>query len=145
MTCAASVCTVLSSPSRKVTAITLHRWACALPSSSREPTHAYCVPNSLRSCLLVHPETPLSAPLLIVSRLKLTVAARRKNSSPENLTHLHYNLLGKDSSVLGQKSYNMPGFGFSTPASKEARNSLHQRGRSSTGRIAEWPAPLFPH
>src|SRR5712691_2262957 len=98
MTCAASVCTVLSSPSRKVTAITLHRWACALPSSSREPTHAYCVPNSLRSCLLVHPETPLSAPLLIVSRLKLTVAARRKNSSPENLTHLHYNLLGKDSS-----------------------------------------------
>src|SRR6266446_3849749 len=98
MTCAASACTVLSSASRKVTAMTSPRRACALPCSSREPTHAYCVHNSLSSCPLVHRETLLFGPPLIVSRLRLTVAARRKNSSPENLTHLHYNLLGKDSS-----------------------------------------------
>ena len=58
--------------------------------------------NTLK-CPPVHPETPLFAPPLIVSRLRLTAAARRKNSSPENLTHLHYNLFGnfgKDSSRL---------------------------------------------
>src|ERR1700686_3339544 len=105
MTCAASVCTVLSSAFRKVTAMTLPRRACASPFSSREPTHDCCVQNSLRSCPLVHPETPLSGPPLIVSRLRLTAAARRKNSSPENLTHLHYNLLGKDSSIAGGCRY----------------------------------------
>src|SRR6266545_359227 len=99
MTCVDSVCTALSSASRKVTAMTLPRRACALLSFSREPTPACCVQNSLRSCLLVRPEIPLSGPPLIVCRVRLTVAARRKNSSPENLTHLHYNLLGKDSSV----------------------------------------------
>src|SRR6266542_4203323 len=98
MTCVDSVCTALSSASRKVTAMTLPRRACALLSFSREPTPACCVQNSLRSCLLVRPEIPLSGPPLIVCRVRLTVAARRKNSSPENLTHLHYNLLGKDSS-----------------------------------------------
>src|SRR6266508_4038247 len=98
MTCVDSVCTALSSASRKVTAMTLPRRACALLSFSREPTPACCVQNSLRSCLLVRPEIPLSGPPLIVYRVRLTVAARRKNSSPENLTHLHYNLLGKDSS-----------------------------------------------
>src|SRR6266508_2852469 len=97
MTCVDSVCTALSSASRKVTAMTLPRRACALLSFSREPTPACCVQNSLRSCLLVRPEIPLSGPPLIVYRVRLTVAARRKNSSPENLTHLHYNLLGKDS------------------------------------------------
>src|SRR2546423_8254291 len=97
MTCAASACTALSSASRKVTAMTLPRRAYALPSSSREPTRACCVQNSPRSCRPVHPETPLSGSPLIVSKPRLTVAARRKNSSPENLTHLHYNLLGKDS------------------------------------------------
>src|SRR6266498_2085673 len=97
MTCVDSVCTALSSASRKVTAMTLPRRACALLSFSREPTPACCVQNSLRSCLLVRPEIPLSGPPLIVCRVRLTVAARRKNSSPENLTHLHYNLLGKDS------------------------------------------------
>src|SRR6266498_4459997 len=99
MTCVDSVCTALSSASRKVTAMTLPRRACALLSFSREPTPACCVQNSLRSCLLVRPEIPLSGPPLIVCRVRLTVAARRKNSSPENLTHLHYNLLGKDSST----------------------------------------------
>src|SRR5882724_8085157 len=99
MTCAASVCTALSSASRKVTAMTLPRRACALPFSSREPTPACCVQSSLRSCLLVHPETRLSEPPLIASRLRLTAAAKRKNSPPENLTHLHYHLLGKDSSA----------------------------------------------
>src|SRR6266851_931237 len=98
MTCVDSVCTALSSASRKVTATTLPRRAYALPSSSREPTPACCVQNSPRSCRLVHPEIPLSGPPLIVSRLRLIDAARRKSSSPENLTHLHYNLLGKDSS-----------------------------------------------
>src|ERR1700676_910787 len=110
MTCAASACTDLSSASRKVTAMTLPRRACALPSSSREPTHACCCQNSLRSCPLVHPETPLSGPPLIVSRLRLTAAARRRNSSPENLTHLHYNLLGKDSS--GKTAGSLCLFGF---------------------------------
>ena len=46
------------------------------------------------------PGTPLFALPLIVSSLRSTAAARTKNSSPENLTHLHYNLLGKDSSRL---------------------------------------------
>src|SRR6267154_222211 len=98
MTCADFVCTASSSASRKVTVMTLLRRACALPYSSREPMPACCVQNSLRSCPLVHPVTPLYGPPLIVSRLRLTAAARRKNSSPENLTHLQYNLLGKDSS-----------------------------------------------
>src|SRR5882762_7057699 len=97
MTCADFVCTASSSASRKVTVMTLLRRACALPYSSREPMPACCVQNSLRSCPLVHPVTPLYGPPLIVSRLRLTAAARRKNSSPENLTHLQYNLLGKDS------------------------------------------------
>src|SRR6266853_1459956 len=101
MTCADFVCTASSSASRKVTVMTLLRRACALPYSSREPMPACCVQNSLRSCPLVHPVTPLYGPPLIVSRLRLTAAARRKNSSPENLTHLQYNLLGKDSSVRG--------------------------------------------
>ena len=61
---------------------------------SREPMQDCCVQNSLRSCPLLHQETPLFVPPLIVSRLRLTAAARRQNSSPENLTHLHYNLLG---------------------------------------------------
>src|SRR5271166_1649005 len=74
---------------------------CASLCSFREPTRAYCVQNSRRSCPVVHQETPLFGPPLIVSRLRLTAAARRKNSSPENLTHLHYNLLGKDSRVCG--------------------------------------------
>src|SRR5207302_10077225 len=100
MTCAAFVCTASSSASRKPTAMTLPRRACALPFSSREPTPACCVQNSLRSCPPVHPETPVFGPPLIVSRLRSIAAARRKNSSPENLTHLHYNLLGKDSRVL---------------------------------------------
>src|SRR5258708_1196645 len=78
--------------------MTLPLRACALPSSSRAPTHACCGRNSLRSCLLVHPVTLLYGPPLTVSRLRLTAAARRKNSSPENLTHLNYNLLGKNSS-----------------------------------------------
>src|SRR6267154_3403178 len=99
MTCADFVCTASSSASRKVTVMTLLRRACALPYSSREPMPACCVQNSLRSCPLVHPVTPLYGPPLIVSRLRLTAAARRKNSSPENLTHLQYNLLGKDSSA----------------------------------------------
>src|SRR5664279_3712209 len=99
MTCVASVCTALSSASRKVTAMTLPRRACVLPSSSREPTHDCCAQNSRRSCPLVHRETPLFGPPLIVSRLRSTAAAMRKNSSPENLTQLHYNLLGKDSST----------------------------------------------
>src|SRR6266545_547832 len=101
MTCVASVCTALSSASPKVTAMTLPRRAYALRSSSREPTPACCVQNSPRSCRPVHPETRLSGPPLIVSKRRLTVAARRKTSSPENLTHLHYNLLGKDSSSDG--------------------------------------------
>src|SRR5450631_974803 len=104
MTCVASVCMALSSASPKVIAMTLPRRACALPSSSREPTHDCCAQNSLRSCPLVHPETPLSGPPLIVSRLRLTVAARSKNSSPENLTQSHYNLLGKDSSEVCRAS-----------------------------------------
>jgi hypothetical protein len=79
--------------------MTLPRRACELPSSSREPTYDCCAQNSRRSCPLVHRETPLFGPHLIVSRLRLTAAARRKNSSPENLTQLHYNLLGKDSRV----------------------------------------------
>src|SRR3990172_13326502 len=112
MTCVDSVCTALSSASRKVTAMTLPRRAYALPFSSREPTPACCVQNSLRSCLMVHQETPLSGPPLIVSRLRLTAAARRKNSPPENLTHLHYNLLGKDSSVK-VKSPSLLGFPLS--------------------------------
>src|SRR5664279_2274237 len=90
MTCVASVCTALSSASRKVTAMTLPRRACVLPSSSREPTHDCCAQNSRRSCPLVHRETPLFGPPLIVSRLRSTAAAMRKNSSPENLTQLHY-------------------------------------------------------
>src|SRR5947209_13533548 len=98
MTCDAFVCPASSSTSRKPTAMTLPRRACALPFSSREPTPACCVQNSLRSCPPVHPETPVFGPPLIVSRLRSIAAARRKNSSPENLTHLHYNLLGKDSS-----------------------------------------------
>jgi hypothetical protein len=52
------------------------------------------------SCPLLHLETPPSGPPLIVSSLRLTAAVRTKNSSPENLTHLHYNLLGKDASLL---------------------------------------------
>src|SRR6266700_6583952 len=99
MTCVDSVCTGSSNACLKAIAMTLLRQDCALLSSSPAPTHGCCVQNSPRSCPLVHPETPLSAPPLIVSRLRLTVAARRKNSSPENLTHLHYNLLCKDSRV----------------------------------------------
>src|SRR6266700_3430331 len=98
MTYVDSVCTGSSNACLKAIAMTLLRQDCALLSSSPAPTHGCCVQNSPRSCPLVHPETPLSAPPLIVSRLRLTVAARRKNSSPENLTHLHYNLLCKDSS-----------------------------------------------
>src|SRR3989442_15469821 len=55
------------------------------------------VQNSPRSCRLAHLEILLSGPPSTVSSWRLTAAARRKNSSPENLTHLHYNLLGKDS------------------------------------------------
>src|SRR2546429_8044979 len=62
------------------------------------------VQNSPRSCRLAHPEILLSGPPSTVSSWRLTAAARRKNSSPENLTHLHYNLLGKDSSVVRRKS-----------------------------------------
>ena len=40
---------------------------------------------------------PSSGTPSIVSRARLTAVARRKNSSPENLTHLHYNFLSKDS------------------------------------------------
>src|SRR5438445_12245456 len=90
MTCAAFVCTASSSASRKPTAMTLSRRACALPFSSREPTPACCIQNSLRSCPPIHPETPLFGPPLIVSRLRSIAAARRKNSSPENLTDLHF-------------------------------------------------------
>src|SRR5712691_10893652 len=99
MTCADFVCTALSSASRNVTARMLPRRACAWLCSSRAPTHACCVQSSLRSCPLAHPETPLSGSPLIVFSLRLTAAVRTKNSSPENLTHLHYNLLGKDSSA----------------------------------------------
>src|SRR6266487_1619214 len=102
MTCTGFVCTASSSASRKATAMTLPGRDYALPSSSHEPTPACCVPNSLKSCPLVHPVTPHFGSPLIVSRLKLMPAARRKNSSPENLTHLHYNLLGKDSSATWQ-------------------------------------------
>src|SRR5438132_10891026 len=56
------------------------------------------VQNSPRSCRLAHLEILISGPPSTVSSWRLTAAARRKNSSPENLTHLHYNLLGKDSS-----------------------------------------------
>jgi hypothetical protein len=42
-------------------------------------------------------QSPSARPL-IAFRLRLTAAATRKNSSPENLTHLHYNLLDKYSS-----------------------------------------------
>src|SRR5438105_11781240 len=105
MTCAAFVCTASSSASRKPTAMTLPRRACALPFSSREPTPACCVQNSLRSCPPVHPETPVFGPPLIVSRLRSIAAARRKNSSPENLTHLNYNLLGKDSSEANLRNH----------------------------------------
>jgi len=46
---------------------------------------------------VAHPEIPRSGPPSIISRRRLTAPARSKNSSPENLTQLHYNLLGKDS------------------------------------------------
>src|SRR5947209_1425442 len=59
------------------------------------------VQNSPRSCRLGHLEILLSGPPSTVSSWRLTAAARRKNSSPENLTHLHYNLLGEDSSGAG--------------------------------------------
>jgi hypothetical protein len=49
---------------------------------------------------VVHPETPRFDTPLIVYRLRLTAAARRKNSSRENLTHLQYNLLDKNSSAV---------------------------------------------
>src|SRR5437867_13110824 len=78
--------------------MTLPRRACALLCSSRAPMHACCVQNSLRSWLPIHPQTPLFGPPLTVSSLRLTAAVRTKNSSPEILTHLHYNLLGKHSS-----------------------------------------------
>src|SRR5712691_2552679 len=103
MTCADFVCTALSSASRNVTARMLPRRACAWLCSSRAPTHACCVQSSLRSCPLAHPETPLSGSPLIVFSRRLTAAVRTKNSSPENLTHLHYNLLGKDS--RGPRAY----------------------------------------
>jgi hypothetical protein len=52
----------------------------------------------------------------MVSKRRLTVAASRKNLSPENLTHLHYNLLGKDSRV-GRKcpTLSAPGWGWTSP------------------------------
>src|SRR5215467_327909 len=71
---------------------------CALLCSSPELTHASCGPNSPKSCLSAHPAIPLCGPPSTAFKLKSTDAARRKNSSPENLTRLHYNLLGKDSS-----------------------------------------------
>src|SRR5437879_10204359 len=62
------------------------------------------VQNSPRSCRLAHLEILLSGPPSTVSSWRLTAAARRKNSSPENLTHLHYNLLGKDSRNVNHRS-----------------------------------------
>src|ERR1700678_3679068 len=70
---------------------------CALLCSFREPTRAYCGQNSRRSCPVVHQDTRLFGPPLTAFTPRLTAAAKRKNSSPENLTHLHYNLLDKDS------------------------------------------------
>jgi hypothetical protein len=91
---------------------------CVLLCSFREPTRAYCVQNSRRSCPVVHPEAPLFGPPLIAFSLRLTVAARRKNSSPEkNLTYLHYNLLGKNSSHLRKRS------GFDLRAERRGRGS----------------------
>jgi hypothetical protein len=86
------------SASRKAIATTSPRRACAFLCSSRVPMRAYCVQNSHRLCPAVHQETPLCGPPLIAFRLRLTAAATRRNSSPENLTHLHYNFLDKDSS-----------------------------------------------
>src|SRR5215470_959568 len=73
---------------------------CALLCSSPELMHASCGPNSPRSCLSALPAIPLCGPPSTAFKLKSTDAARRKNSSPENLTRLHYNLLGKDSSAV---------------------------------------------
>src|SRR5580658_6418276 len=89
---------------------------CALLCSFREPTRAYCGQNSRRSCPVVHQETRLFGPPLTAFTPRLTAAAKRKNSSPENLTHLHYNLLDKDSSPVFSRSqcYLMK----TTPASK---------------------------
>src|SRR5437879_12010553 len=76
------------------------------------------VQNSPRSCRLAHLEILLSGPPSTVSSWRLTAAARRKNSSPENLTHLHYNLLGKDSRIAVSHHNEDPdrryGFGMGT-------------------------------
>src|SRR4029077_18176899 len=97
MTSAVCVCTASSSASPKATAMKSPLLVCGLPCSSAGPTHGSSVRNSLRSCRLAHPEIPPSGPSSTVSSWRLTAAARKQNSSPENLTQLHYNLLGKDS------------------------------------------------